>query len=37
MLFTPSTMAEMEVTFQLVLDGYNFVVGTDLQAEDYAG
>jgi hypothetical protein len=30
-------LAEMEVTFQLVLDGYNFVVGTELQAEDYVG
>ncbi len=35
MLFTPQTKAELDVVFGLVVDGYNFVVGSDLRAEDY--
>lgn len=35
MLFTPQTMEELETTFQLVVDGYNFITGTSLIAEDF--
>ena len=35
MLFTPQTEDQLEVTFQLVVDGYNFVTGADLSPEDY--
>ena len=34
MLYTPSNMDELEVTFQLIVDGYNFVTGRDLLAEN---
>jgi hypothetical protein len=35
MLYTPQTMAELEVTFQLVVDSYNFVTGRDVLAADH--
>lgn len=35
MLFTPQTMEELDVTFQLILDGYNFVTGKNLRAEAF--
>ena len=35
MLFTPRTMAEMEITFGLIVDGYNFVTGRQLDPEDF--
>lgn len=35
MLFTPQTAEHLDVTFQLVVDGYNFVTGADLTPEDY--
>lgn len=34
MLFTPQTMAELDVTFQLILDSYNFVTGRNLTLND---
>ncbi len=36
MLFTPLSMAEMEVTFQLIVDSYNHVTGRSEVAQDYA-
>ncbi|MBX2855159.1 MAG: phospholipase [Rhodobacteraceae bacterium] len=35
MLYTPQSMEELAVTFQLIVDGYNFVTGKNLRAEDY--
>ena len=35
MLFTPQTTEELDVTFQLIVDGYNFVTGKNLRAEDF--
>lgn len=34
LLFTPQTMEELDVTFQLVVDGYNFVTGKSVRARD---
>lgn len=34
MLFTPRNAEELDVTFGLVVDGYNFVSGTSLRADD---
>ena len=34
MLYTPLSMEELEVTFQLVVDSYNFVTGQEIQAID---
>ena len=35
MLYTPRTMEELDVTFQLIVDGYNFVTGLDVRAQDF--
>lgn len=34
LIFTPETVEELETVIQLVVDGYNFVVGTDLTPDD---
>ena len=34
LIFTPETTDELETVIQLVVDGYNYVVGTDLTADD---
>ena len=34
MLYTPRTMEELDVVFQLVVDSYNFVTGRDLSATE---
>lgn len=34
MLYTPQSMDELDVTFQLVLDGYNFVTGKNVQLKE---
>jgi phospholipase/carboxylesterase len=36
MLYTPQSMDELEVTFQLIVDGYNYVTGKNVAAKDYA-
>ena len=35
MLYTPLSIEELDVTFQLIVDGYNFVTGQNLIATDY--
>ena len=35
MLYTPQSMAELEVTFGLVVDAYNFVTGQTVRAADH--
>ena len=35
MLYTPITMEELEVTFQLIVESYNHVTGENLQAADF--
>jgi len=35
MLYTPQSMEELNVIFQLIVDGYNFVTGQKIQAADY--
>ena len=35
MLYTPQSMEELDVTFQLIVDGYNYVTGKNVMAEDY--
>lgn len=35
LLFSPRTMEELDVIFGLVVDGYNFVTGAELKAEDF--
>lgn len=35
MLYTPQSMEELEVTFQLIVDGYNYVTGKNVLANDY--
>jgi phospholipase/carboxylesterase len=35
MLFTPRSMTELDVTFQLIVDSYNYVTGRTIQASDY--
>ena len=35
MLYTPQSMKELDVTFQLIIDGYNYVTGKNLKATDY--
>lgn len=35
MLFTPQTPDHLDVTFQLIVDGYNFVTGQDLNAVEF--
>ncbi len=36
MLFTPQSMAELDVTFQLIVESYNHVTGRTVQAADFA-
>ncbi len=36
MLFTPQSMAELDVTYQLVVESYNHVTGRAVQASDFA-
>lgn len=35
MLYTPQSMEELNVTFQLIVDGYNYVTGQKLLATNY--
>jgi phospholipase/carboxylesterase len=35
MLFTPQSMDELDVTFQLIVESYNFVTGQTVQASDF--
>ncbi len=35
MLYTPQSFNELNVTFQLIVDGYNYVTGQNLLATDY--
>ena len=35
MLYTPQSMEELDVTFQLIVDWYNYVTGQNIQATDY--
>ena len=35
MLYTPQSIEELNVTFQLIIDGYNYATGQDLIATDY--
>lgn len=35
MLYTPQSMDELDVTFQLIVDSYNFVTGKSERAVDY--
>ena len=35
MLFTPQSMEELEITFQLIVESYNFVTGQTVQASDF--
>ena len=35
MLFTPRSMSELDITFQLIIDSYNHVTGQTIQASDY--
>ncbi len=37
LLYTPQTMEEMEVVFQLIVDSYNFLTGQNIQAVDFRG
>ena len=36
MVYTPESPEEMEITIQLILDAYNFVVGASLTPDDIA-
>ena len=36
MLYTPQSMEDLEVIFQLVVDGYNYVTGKSVLVKDYA-
>jgi len=35
MLYTPQSMNELEVTFRLIVDSYNFVTGNSVRAADH--
>ena len=35
MLYTPQSFDELDVTFQLIVDGYNYVTGQEILATDY--
>lgn len=35
MLYSPQSMDELDVTFQLIVDGYNFVTGKSVRAKDF--
>ncbi len=35
LLFTPQSMAELEITFGLLVESYNHVTGRDIETEDY--
>ncbi len=34
MIYTPQTEAELDITMRILAEGYNFVVGADVDAED---
>ena len=36
MLYTPQSMVELDVIFQLIVDSYNFVTGQNIQAADHS-
>ena len=35
MLYTPQSMEELDITFQLIVESYNFVTGQSVQASDF--
>ena len=35
LLYTPQNLEELDSTFQLIVDSYNFVIGQNIQATDY--
>ena len=35
MLYTPQSLEELDVTFQLIVDGYNYVTRSSISAIDY--
>ncbi len=35
MLYTPQSFDELDVTFQIIVDGYNYVTGQNILATDY--
>ena len=35
MLYTPQTMDELDITFQLIVESYNHVTGQTVQASDF--
>lgn len=35
MLYTPQSIEELNVTFQLIVDAYNFIAGQNIKATDY--
>ena len=35
MLYTPQSMQELDVTFELIFESYHFVTGQNIQASDY--
>ena len=35
MLYTPQSIDELNVTFQLIVNGYNYVTGESILASDY--
>ena len=37
MLYTPQSMEELNATFQLIVDSYNYVTGQNIRATDYGG
>jgi len=36
LVYTPQSMEELEVVFQLIVDSYNFVTGQNIQSTDYS-
>lgn len=34
MLYTPQSLDELDITMQLIMDGYNFVTGQDIKIEE---
>ena len=36
MLYTPQSLADLEVIFQLIVESYNFVTGQNIQAADHS-
>ena len=37
MLYTPQSISELDVTFSLIVDGYNYATGQNISASDYYG